>query len=54
MENEKKSGKYVIRFIDNTSEEDLEELLQLSVEWDPRLRLKQTLHRLYGKKAKKN
>ncbi len=54
MENEKKSGKYVVRFIDNASDEDLEELLQWSVEWDPRLRLKQTLHRLYGKKAKKN
>ncbi len=54
MENEKKSGKYVIRFIDNTPEDELEELLQLSVEWDPRLRLKTTLHRLYGKKAKKN
>ena len=54
MENEKKSGKYVIRFIDNAVDEEVEDLLQWSAEWDPRVRLRQTLHRLYGKKAKKN
>jgi hypothetical protein len=54
MENEKKSGKYVIRFIDKSPEEDIEDLIQLYAEFDPRLKLKQTLTRLYGKKVKKN